>query len=340
MTKGGQKPRLPKPRVPQRARPSINERNQQDTTPIEPRQQRNEYEDLLPSTTLDEDTNFKLALGMAVGGDEFDMASLYNKQDMSNEYNNNSNPTGGPPPAAAGGSSRGPTAVASGGGGDHGTIDHGSKSLHSTPSGKTLLESVLNNPRANLSNLNLSSGIVPSVQNIVATVNVGCELNLQSIAMQTRNAEYNPKRFIAVIIRIREPKATGLIFKSGKIVITGTKTEIDCRIAARKFCRVIQRLNYPQARFLDFTIQNVVASTSVHFPIKLEKLCNDNVACANYEPELYPGLVYRMQNPKLVLLVFVSGKIVIIGARDRMQVYQAFENIFPILLKCKKESKQ
>jgi transcription initiation factor TFIID TATA-box-binding protein len=63
------------------------------------------------------------------------------------------------------------------------------------------------------------SGIVPTLQNIVSTVNMDCRLELKTIALHARNAEYNPKRFAAVIMRIRDPKTTALIFASGKMVM-------------------------------------------------------------------------------------------------------------------------
>jgi len=78
------------------------------------------------------------------------------------------------------------------------------------------------------------SGIVPILQNVVATVTLGVKLDLKNIALKARNAEYNPKRFAAVIMRIREPKTTALIFASGKMVCTGAKSEDASRLAARK----------------------------------------------------------------------------------------------------------
>lgn len=80
------------------------------------------------------------------------------------------------------------------------------------------------------------SGIVPTLQNVVATVTMGCPLDLKTIALKARNAEYNPKRFAAVIMRVREPKTTALIFSSGKMVCTGAKSEEQSRQAARKVC--------------------------------------------------------------------------------------------------------
>lgn len=79
-----------------------------------------------------------------------------------------------------------------------------------------------------------ASGIVIILQNVVATVNLGITLDLQKIALKTRNAEFNPQRFAAVIMRIREPKTTALIFSSGKVVVTGAKTEDDSKLAAKK----------------------------------------------------------------------------------------------------------
>jgi len=124
----------------------------------------------------------------------------------------------------------------------------------------------------------------------VSTVNLGCKLDLKKIALHARNAEYNPKRFAAVIMRIREPRTTALIFSSGKMVCTGAKSEEDSRLAARKYARIVQKLNFPvskicnnsislditifisQAKFLDFKIQNMVGSCDVKFPIRLEGL--------------------------------------------------------------------
>ncbi|XP_046712619.1 LOW QUALITY PROTEIN: TATA box-binding protein-like 2 [Silurus meridionalis] len=175
-----------------------------------------------------------------------------------------------------------------------------------------------------------SSGIIPQLQNIVSTVNLACPLDLKAIALQARNAEYNPKRFAAVIMRIREPRTTALIFSSGKMVCTGAKSEEQSRLAARKYARVVQKLGFP-AKFLDFKIQNMVGSCDVCFPIQLECLVLTHQQFSSYEPELFPGLIYRMVKPWIVLLIFVSGKVVLTGAKDSSEIYEAFKNLYPIL---------
>jgi transcription initiation factor TFIID TATA-box-binding protein len=179
------------------------------------------------------------------------------------------------------------------------------------------------------------SGIVPTLQNIVATVNLDTKLDLKTIALTARNAEYNPKRFAAVIMRIRDPKTTALIFASGKMVVTGAKSEQAGRLAARKYARIIQKLGF-EASFKDFKIQNVVASCDVKFPIRLEGLAFSHGFFCSYEPELFPGLIYRMKQPKIVLLIFVSGKVVLTGAKQREEIYQAFEKIYPVLQEFRK----
>ncbi|NWI93798.1 TBPL2 protein, partial [Pitta sordida] len=182
-----------------------------------------------------------------------------------------------------------------------------------------------------------SSDIVPQLQNIVSTVNLACRLDLKNIALRARNAEYNPKRFAAVIMRIREPRTTALIFSSGKMVCTGAKSEEQSRLAARKYARVVQKLGFP-AKFLDFKIQNMVGSCDVRFTIRLEGLVLTHQQFSSYEPELFPGLIYRMVKPRIVLLIFVSGKVVLTGAKERSEIYEAFENIYPILKGFKKPS--
>jgi len=170
----------------------------------------------------------------------------------------------------------------------------------------------------------------PRLQNIVCTVNLDCKLDLKKIALHARNAEYNPKRFAAVIMRIREPRTTALIFSSGKMVCTGAKSEILSKMSARKYGRIIQKLGFP-VKFKDFKIQNMVGSCDVGFPIRLEGLVLAQGQFCSYEPELFPGLIYRMVKPKIVLLVFVSGKVVLTGAKERSEIEEAFDSISPIL---------
>jgi transcription initiation factor TFIID TATA-box-binding protein len=131
-------------------------------------------------------------------------------------------------------------------------------------------------------------------------------------------------------MRIRSPRTTALIFSSGKMVCTGAKSEEDSIQAARRYARVIQKLGFP-AKFLDFKIQNMVGSADVHFKIQLEALALKHATYCSYEPELFPGLIYRIIQPKIVLLIFNSGKVVLTGAKERREIHEAFKLIYPIL---------
>lgn len=177
--------------------------------------------------------------------------------------------------------------------------------------------------------------IVPRVHNVVATIDVNCQLNLLRIALHTRNAEFNPKRFAAVIMRIRNPMTTALIFSSGKVVICGARNESASKLAGKKYAKIIEKLGF-DVKNVAFKIHNIVASCDVKFPIHIEKLYSDEVQFSSYEPELFPGLVYRMVRPKVAFLIFVSGRIVLTGAKTRSELQEAFQNIYPLLQLYKK----
>ena len=118
-------------------------------------------------------------------------------------------------------------------------------------------------------------------------------------------------------------------------VCTGAKSEDAARLACRKYAKIIQKLGFP-ASFKDFKVQNIVGSADVRFPIRLEGLAYAHGFFCSYEPELFPGLIYRMKSPKVVLLIFVSGKVVLTGAKAREDVYQAFDAIYPVLQEFRK----
>ena len=207
-----------------------------------------------------------------------------------------------------------------------------------------------NNHNENLTSTR-NSDIEPKLQNIVSTANLGCQLKLRTIALQAQNAEYNPKRFAAVIMRIREPKTTALIFSSGKMVCTGAKSEDDSRKASRKYAKIIKSLGF-NVEFKEFKVQNIVGSCDIKFQIHLNKLNmhlgrlnssrgnrKDKKYVCHYEPEIFPGLIYHMNEPEIVLLIFVSGKIVLTGAKEKREIFEAFDKIFPLLKKFRNENK-
>ncbi|CAL8071701.1 unnamed protein product [Calicophoron daubneyi] len=175
----------------------------------------------------------------------------------------------------------------------------------------------------------------PLIFNVIATVNMGCFIELRKLVLHIRSAEYNPKRFPGAVIRLREPRVTCLVFSTGKMVCTGARSEDDCNLGARKCARIMQKIGF-NAKFMNFTIQNMVGLADLRFPIRLERLLLANEQMTQYEPEIFPGLIYRIVKPRLVLLIFVNGKVVITGSKSREQIYEALNNVYPILYNYRK----
>lgn len=175
-----------------------------------------------------------------------------------------------------------------------------------------------------------------SCRNVVNSLNLNCELDLRKIYSRTRNSEYNPSRFHGLVMRIREPKCTALIFRTGKVVCTGAGNEELALLAARKFARIIQKLGFA-VRFTEYKIQNYVASVDLRFPIRLEAMNQVHGQFSSYEPELFPGLIYRMVSPRVVLLIFVNGKIVFTGGKSREAVLTSLRTIYPVLQSFRKK---
>lgn len=166
------------------------------------------------------------------------------------------------------------------------------------------------------------------LQNVVATFNLGVDhLDLRAIALKKPFVEYNPQKFAAATIRIREPRTTALAFASGNMVCTGAKTEIQSRLAGRKYVRILQKHGIPVS-FRNFKIQNIVASAEIPHTLKLMELSQAYGPYVSYEPDLFPGLVFRTTAPKLVFLLFRSGKIVITGAKCRQEIAETFKSLF------------
>lgn len=171
------------------------------------------------------------------------------------------------------------------------------------------------------------------IQNIVCTVNTNCLLNLKKIAQCALNVEYKPRKFGALIMRIRQPRSTALIFNSGKIVVAGNKNQHEAKVSSKKFIKILLKLGF-DVKFLEFKIQNIVCSYDMNSCLSLEKiyLYCENFCC--FEPELFPGLILRVK--KATLLIFSSGKIVITGLNNYNLIEDIFNNVYLILKMFKK----
>jgi len=169
-----------------------------------------------------------------------------------------------------------------------------------------------------------------SIVNVVATTSLDQKIDLLAIRKVFRNVEYRPKRFPGLVFRLKRPKTATLIFSTGKMVCTGAKSEKLARSAVRKVVRELKKQDIIILKNPEIVVQNIVASANLHGKIDLETAADvlDNVM---YEPEQFPGLIYRMRDPKTVLLLFTSGKLVCTGAKSEDMVYESVAKVYGVL---------
>ena len=161
------------------------------------------------------------------------------------------------------------------------------------------------------------------IENVVATVVVEIteKIDLNVIARRHAEVEYNPERFPGLVMRIEKPRATILIFSTGKMVVTGLRKATEADRVVEKVVKNIRKAGIKVSN-PEITIQNIVASGDLHTNIDLN-MAAIVMEYAMYEPEVFPGLIYRMQEPKTVFLIFSTGRIVCTGAKKKEIVRDA-----------------
>lgn len=167
------------------------------------------------------------------------------------------------------------------------------------------------------------------IQNVVASTSIGEELDLNAISAAFENAEYEPEQFPGLVFRVTKPKTAALIFRSGKVVCTGAKS-ID---AVGEAVGIV--INALQAKGIQgvtgnpqITIQNIVATADLKSELNLNAIAVGlGLENVEYEPEQFPGLVYRLKDPKVVVLIFGSGKLVCTGAKRSEDAERAVDKI-------------
>jgi transcription initiation factor TFIID TATA-box-binding protein len=166
------------------------------------------------------------------------------------------------------------------------------------------------------------------IENVVASTSLGRELDLPSIAKTLEGAEYVPEQFPGLVYRLKSPKAATLLFRSGKVVCTGAKSIDEVRLAIDHLIKQIGAAGVQVTKKPEIIVQNIVASADLGSVINLNAIAISlSLEKVEYEPEQFPGLVYRVDKPKVVVLLFGSGKMVCTGARKVEDVEQAVDRI-------------
>ena len=155
------------------------------------------------------------------------------------------------------------------------------------------------------------------IQNVVASTAIGQELDLQSVAIDLEGADFDPDRLPGLVYRILDPHATALIFRSGKIVCTGAESVPAVHEAIEIVFEKLSNLGIEVLENPVIEVQNIVTSGDLGEMLNLNAIAIglgfENV---EYEPEQFPGLVYRLDEPDVVVLLFGSGKTVITAGKE------------------------
>ena len=170
------------------------------------------------------------------------------------------------------------------------------------------------------------------VVNIVVSTSLEHDIPLEKMAATLSNTEYNPEQFPGLVIRIRDPKTSALIFSSGKVVCTGARSMEKVEESIEKIIKALKKIGIEITIKPKISVQNIVASGSIGMDLNLNVLAMklDNT---EYEPEQFPGLVYKLDEAKATFLLFSNGKIVCTGTKSEEEVHEALDKLIVNLKK-------
>lgn len=170
------------------------------------------------------------------------------------------------------------------------------------------------------------------VVNIVISTSLEHDIPLEKMAATLSNTEYNPEQFPGLVIRIREPKTSALIFSSGKVVCTGARSMDKVHESIQKIIKSLEKINVKITVKPVIKIQNIVASGTVGMDLNLNTLAM-KLENTEYEPEQFPGLVYKLPEAKATFLLFSNGKVVCTGTKSEEEVHAALDKLIENLKK-------
>ena len=173
------------------------------------------------------------------------------------------------------------------------------------------------------------------VVNIVVSTSLEHDIPLEKMAATLSNTEYNPEQFPGLVIRIKEPKTSALVFSSGKIVCTGARSMDKVEESIKKIIKSLEKINVKITIKPKINIQNIVASGRVGMDLNLNTLAM-KLENTEYEPEQFPGLVYKLPQAKATFLLFSNGKVVCTGTKSEEAVEQALDMLIENLKKVMK----
>jgi len=169
-----------------------------------------------------------------------------------------------------------------------------------------------------------------SIENVVASATIEQRLDLKEITKKFPDVEWNPEQFPGAVFRLKNPRTATLLFRTGKMVCTGGKSEELARKAVKKVVQKLRKRKIKIKKEATVTIQNIVASINLGGRVHLEEAAR-SLPRSMYEPEQFPGLIHRMLDPKTVILIFSSGKLVCTGGKTEKDVYRSVNQLHNLL---------
>jgi len=171
---------------------------------------------------------------------------------------------------------------------------------------------------------------VVEIVNVVASATIDQDLDLNKITSLFPDTEYHPEQFPGLVFRLKNPKTATLIFRTGKMVCTGSKSSDLAKSAVKIVVQKLRKEGIKIKKDAVVTVQNIVSSINLGGKVHLEKAAR-TLPRSMYEPEQFPGLIHRMLDPKTVILIFASGKLVCTGAKTEKDVYRSVNSLHSLL---------
>jgi transcription initiation factor TFIID TATA-box-binding protein len=171
---------------------------------------------------------------------------------------------------------------------------------------------------------------VIEIVNVVASASIDQKLDLNKIQEKFPDVEYNPELFPGAVFRLKSPKTATLLFSTGKMVCTGSRSEEMAVKAVNSVVKKLRKGGIKIKKDAVVTVQNIVSSINLGGRVHLEKAAR-TVPRSMYEPEQFPGVIHRMIDPKTVILIFSSGKLVCTGAKKESDVYRSVNQLHSLL---------
>ncbi len=161
------------------------------------------------------------------------------------------------------------------------------------------------------------------VENIVASISLKVQVPLKKLK-RLANTQYDPEQFPGLVFRIPDLHVTFLVFGSGKLVCTGGRSKEDILNAMDRLLKELRKIGVNVKPGWKIEIQNIVASGNLNKPLDLNKIAY-SVDETEYNPEQFPGLVYKLVNSRITFLLFGTGKIVCTGAKKIPEIDNALK---------------